>query len=492
MAFLTLSQHSYVLGKVWDEVLQRFAGSASDSKEDKVVPTPTIRDGDTDLLDREISTIFGDTFEKATNLAKYLLGASSLPGSIDFAQVLAGNSGYKFLRTIFCHIDVNVLPLLKKIDIWILAVFARKEPEIVQHLRSQLNGKEMQYLDHYLDPVKHTREINASEPNQSRRLLLSLCIGGTGPMLKELLDAGVDLGGNEQYYFDWAAWRGNFDAAVLLLEQGARIDIDSVTEVFRDVSEYLEDSKTCDSLCVFTRKVLEAVGPLNKLPEDTLILGFFVRAFTEAVAFAEPDRTWKRFKDFSESCMRFITLLLEFDFLRERRLPWKIGWVVIGKYGGWARGGLFLAVDFQNTELVRLLLEGGYDTEETCADNETTPLHHAVYLGLVDQVRLLLETGADIMKRGRDGREIWKLAAKHVNDYYDGTTGGKLYRTDGPEIKRPHCHWPLGEYTEQEEDEEIFSMIRLTLRHKHNIDYDHLYTSDLDEIQSESFRSHAH
>jgi uncharacterized protein len=69
-------------------------------------------------------------------------------------------------------------------------------------------------------------------------------------------------------------------------------------------------------------------------------------------------------------------------------------------YGGTA---LHAAMFQDDIEIVRLLIEHGYDVNAVGPTNGYTPLHDAVWANNLAAVKLLVENGANLKTKGHDG-----------------------------------------------------------------------------------------
>jgi ankyrin repeat protein len=76
------------------------------------------------------------------------------------------------------------------------------------------------------------------------------------------------------------------------------------------------------------------------------------------------------------------------------------------------RTALHDAMFQKNMEVIRLLLEYGFDVNATGPANGYTPLHDAVWVNNVDAAKLLLESGADTTIKNTDGFTPLDMARK--------------------------------------------------------------------------------
>ncbi|WED23457.1 ankyrin repeat domain-containing protein [Vibrio sp. JC009] len=82
-------------------------------------------------------------------------------------------------------------------------------------------------------------------------------------------------------------------------------------------------------------------------------------------------------------------------------------------YGGTA---LHAAMFQNNTEIVRLLVDAGYDVNAVGPSNGYTPLHDAVWADNLPALKILVENGGDTRIKGLDGNTPLEKARKEGKD----------------------------------------------------------------------------
>jgi uncharacterized protein len=105
------------------------------------------------------------------------------------------------------------------------------------------------------------------------------------------------------------------------------------------------------------------------------------------------------------------------------------------------------AVEDGELDLVASLIDGGSDVNQTDGDHEWTALNYAAGKGNLQMVKLLVEKGADVFKRGRDMRTPYKIAIAASNVQVakflarcEEAAGGDVRRESSREWEvRPYC-----------------------------------------------------
>ncbi|KAL6719951.1 hypothetical protein ACLMJK_001872 [Lecanora helva] len=414
--------------------------------------------------------------EGATSL---LLAGVDLPHSVDLELILNSPEGLKFLQGICCAFDISHIEDLSTQDLWVLACVTRTMPgcnaRFLRELKRISLHAQRRLLQSF-DLDQQVKEINTSPEEHRRRFILSLSVGGSRSMLGSLLAAGLDLGRLKNHYFMCAIMKGNVGTANALLDHGADIDLESVSQLARKLKHLMRREEKTEDLLTLLPRMLAAVSPLHGVPIAHSIFDGLVCALIYAINLSRPKTASREVKDRNHIYTQIIGLLLGAGLLRDGKLPRSTNEVATWKYGGWAGSALTLAVDLQNLDALKLLLKYGYDLEETDLSGHDTPIMAAIRLGLVNHVAALLASGADISRVTRDGWQVWEIAA--------------LYNTgEHPRIETPitkhygGCCWPDPEIINEGHDSQILAIMHASLKRKRGIESSDVLVQQYDDAE---------
>ncbi|MCJ1477115.1 hypothetical protein MMC13_005786 [Lambiella insularis] len=207
-----------------------------------------------------------NTLESQLNsIASLLICANSdmtlcdYQGSSPCSLIFKSQHGLEYLETfVYKHIDLFTLQQMASVDAWILAAMARSLPifqkclEVqLQEYRTpkQLSSCQLPREENVIqfDPQHQIEEVKKAIAEVRTSFLSALCTKGTVSMIMPFLHCGIDLDElsttSSSTYVRSAAKQGNTEVVLALLEAGASMNVGTASienEGIGPVDEFLE------------------------------------------------------------------------------------------------------------------------------------------------------------------------------------------------------------------------------------------------------------
>ena len=376
-----------------------------------------------DLLesfDRLLKRYFGSWFQtnQGARISMRLLSAGvELPASVDLASLLMAEQGLSYLQKICAGFDISEVETLTPPSRWIVVCLFRTVPSCYDSIIRQLQGFPAHTLEYYTDLRRLISEINTSQESFRNYFLLSLSVGGTTRTVEPLVTAALELGAHAPYFVEQALKHNNTDVALLFLKFGTVLSPDTAIPIVSVILEKLGHSQATRSagrVSEFLEVILKMLDPLPELQHDHQMLEILDRFFVSSLYSTNPSVQHSESGDRDPGDDRVSRMLIEaglYHSLRSSEHYWN-------EEATPTHTPLMLAIALKRTSIIRLLLEHGYDANELLPPGApdytecfTPPLSYAIWLGLPDIVKVLLQAGADVTKKGRSGIPPWRISA---------------------------------------------------------------------------------
>lgn len=169
---------------------------------------------------------------------------------------------------------------------------------------------------------------------------------------------------------------------------------------------------------------MKLFGPLQEFDDEHDIFKSLIRIFQTALLQSKSQHIrYSRSSSDDYIPNKVVRLLLEAGLFRDSKLPARF-WSYNLRFPtneNIDESPLTLAVYMRHVYAIKLLLRNGYHVNELhhysrsiedccCMENKGTPLTHAIWLEFTEVVTVLLEAGADVIKRGPQDQTALPMA----------------------------------------------------------------------------------
>ena len=234
--------------------------------------------------------------QRAVRLTSNLIDSGAqLPASLDFTFILMTDYGLWYLQCICPTLDITEVENLSLPSQWIFACLVRTVRPCYESVSRQLQGFPVNKFQRYTSTQHLAGEINSSQGDFRHRLLLSLIIGGSMPMLEPLLFHGLSMGDLSTYYLEIALRRGRTNIAQLLWTYGASLSLATSNQLLEhikpDLKTLLRDPNKSETFCRLLTQILDSFGPLQEIDAEHALFDSLVPIFQEALLLSTEEQT---------------------------------------------------------------------------------------------------------------------------------------------------------------------------------------------------------